>query len=301
MTRDELLFLQKHLAAAGWSADQLVALAEAERAWRIDRACERAVRRALSVPVAAVQQGQVVPVSAATTAAPVPVSAAIGRKHAARKALLMAPGIAPQDKAILAALVDRADAETGRCWPSRRTIARDAGVGGEQPERAVLRAIVNARGDGLLRWTSGGGRGRATCYVVDWAAFAELLAQCEGRSSAPFPMRAAMGRLKRGQALSGNGDKGDKAVPPTREENTSAVPLERVERARAEVAELPRPAAAASVRAGARRTAPRPDPAQPQMPLPIPGGRSGEQVASDVLRALMDRNTGPPRRRTGTG
>jgi hypothetical protein len=148
----------------------------------------------------------------------VPVSERLGRKQTARKAVLVAPGLTGRTKTVLAALIDRADAETGRCFPSRARIAADAGIGGSWPERAVSRAIEQAVGDELVqRVACGGGRGRSTLYVLDWARFALLLDQVEGRAGGPL-LQAAMRRTNRDITTGRNRDNRDTAAPLTHTE-----------------------------------------------------------------------------------
>ncbi len=309
MTRDELLYLQQRLRDAGASAELVVLLGEAERDMRIRKTCERAVARALfpsspqatpSVffapqPVAKVQHppepgGTVVPVSLVNRDSVVPVSMPMGVKHIARKALLIAPGFAPQDKAIIAALVERADTGTGGCHPSRRTLALDAGIGGEQPERAVLRAIHKAEADGLVTRVRGlGGRGLSTRYILRWAVFHALLGQCEGR--AVVTMKAAAARVRnRDNRRAETGTTGTVAVPQTLIEESTSLD--------SGVRHAPRepwdPKRSAEGRSGGR------EPFQITMPLPIPGGRDPAAGSGDRIVAAIRGKYGRDHRKLTT-
>lgn len=146
MTVDELTFLLERLAEAGCTADQLLAAARAARDWRTERRLFLAVKRALAETGSPAEQvssrSATGDKSAASTGDKnVPGTARLGAKHSARKAVLHAPGFRPQTRAVLAALIDRAEASTGNVRVSLRQLAADAGIAGRDNGRAVQRAL----------------------------------------------------------------------------------------------------------------------------------------------------------------
>lgn len=281
MTRDELLFLQQHLEQHGLPARAIVALAEGERHWRIRKAGERAVKRALfpphnhsadpgkMVPPGAIAQPESGlatkmnnPDSAAhatpagdrasgTEAMAVPAettgagSASRGStKAAARAALLMMPGLSPAARKVGGHLVECFNLGTGRCFPPIRDLRDAAGLSTDRSARRALRELEGRQL--IVRRLHGAGR--TNSYGVNWERLRAAALATENTPKMNNPDSAAQART----LSSANPDS-------VVRHNLGIKPID------------------SSVRQQRARKAPRPDPRQPQFKLPIPGGRHGQQ------------------------
>ncbi|HEV7278407.1 MAG TPA: hypothetical protein VGN80_19170 [Devosiaceae bacterium] len=179
MTLGELHFLLERLAAAGCSADQLVAAARAARDWKVEQELLRAVRRALA-PETAVSPAQQRPASPApkmneadsgVRVVHVPMDGAAtasggGPKSVARAALLMMPGLSPAARKVGGRLIERYNLTSGRCDPSTAGLAEDLDL----TMRSVRRAVAELVHAGLFRRVIHGGYSHRNAYVPTWAA-----------------------------------------------------------------------------------------------------------------------------------
>lgn len=231
MNLGELAFHQKQMAAAGWSGDQIADFAAWAAEWRADQVAaqkeRRLDRRLLAAVDVALFPDVVVPVSDEKGDEFVPVFGKMSRKHVAARAVNVAPGFAPQTRAVLGAIIGRANSETGLCSASRTTLAADAHITCVDAERAVSRAIREIERSLLIVRRPGGGRTLSSSYIVQWDRFAVLLAEVEGPPD-QRRMPAALGRLKGDKLARRNGDNGDGIVSQTHIDISTSVLGERV-------------------------------------------------------------------------
>lgn len=191
MTRDELLHLQQVLEAAGADRRLIVAVAEADQAWRVHLKAFRAVKRALQ-EVAIVAESDIAQAESYFSADAKSDSgagesdftaAAAGapdtRKTTARKALLMAHSLTPAARRVGAQLVERFNLATGRCDPSIARLAADLML----DPRSVRRAVTELRDAGLFRVDVQRGRTHRNAYQPDWDALARLALEVEKADS----------------------------------------------------------------------------------------------------------------------
>jgi hypothetical protein len=187
MTRDELLHLQQWLEAAGADRRLIVAVAEADQAWRVQEKAKRAHRRA---EVLALEVAEDVPESEiesenSDSAAPA-AATADSRKAIARKALLMARTLRPAARAVGAWLIERWNPSTGRCDPSVGRLVKDTHFS----ERSVRRAIIELVERGLFVRAPVGGRLYRIGFRPVWAALQALGIESENPDSAAESGRA---------------------------------------------------------------------------------------------------------------
>lgn len=194
MTLGELHFLLERLAAAGCSAEQLVAAAKAARDWKVEQRLLKSVRVALApaAPVAATPQRtepkmnnpdsgdvgvRVVEEAGAGTAA------RGSTKGAARAALLMAPGLSPAARRVGGHIIESFNLETGRCFPSVEALREAAKL---RSDRSVRRALAELDAAGLVARRIHGA-GRANAYQPNWPAL-RAAAEAAGNQPAAAPV-----------------------------------------------------------------------------------------------------------------
>lgn len=207
------------------------------------------------------------PVPARPSDAPAAAPAATGGvdKHRARRALLLAAGLAPLARQVGARLVEHCNIETGLCFPSLVTIARDLGLSGVDPVRSVRRAVAQLEAAGVIRRVLHGA-GRSNRYLIAW----DVLARLDGAGVAGAGRDAAIVAKPDSQAANRTIES---AKPDNRVRQNigikqpPSVPEVRVVRARP------------SQPAGARQKDRAADRRQGWLPLPITGGADRAAVA----------------------
>lgn len=153
MTRDELLYHQQALAAAGYPAAALVLIAESDREWRIRRRCERAIARALfpadarpllaarpddpeRVEAASVGRIDLAPADEDNNDAGTGVARTLAR---AKDAVIRAAELSAVESRIASAILSHYNRRTGRCDPGLEAIGRAANTSARTARRMVKR------------------------------------------------------------------------------------------------------------------------------------------------------------------
>jgi hypothetical protein len=168
--------------------------------------------------------------AAADPVASVPAATGGVDKHRARRALLLATGLAPLARQVGARLVEHCNLETGLCCPALTTIARDLGLFGRDPLRSVRRAVAQLEAAGVLRRVLHGA-GRSNRFIISW----DVLARLDGEVTAATRRGATIVANPDSQAAhrtirSANPDSGVRQNIEIKQ--SPSVPQERVVRAR---------------------------------------------------------------------
>jgi DNA-binding MarR family transcriptional regulator len=177
MTLEELAFLQRRMADAGWSADHLALLGAWAVEWRTLKSAERAERRRLREEARALDPEEMndADISAAEmsalTSPEMPVKDWQGRKDIARAALAVAPGLSKSARRVGAVLVDAFNVKTGRCDPSMGAIADRLLI----DEKTVRRAVQALCAAGLLVSALHAGKRHCNAFVPRWDRFAAVV------------------------------------------------------------------------------------------------------------------------------
>jgi hypothetical protein len=158
------------LAAAGGTAEQLLAVLRADRDLRVRRRCFRAIKAAL-FPV---EQSPVFESGfAGEKADPEPdATYRTSAEKSAARAGLLASRLRQGAKAVGGRLLEHLNLETGRCDPSIGRMARDLGL----DERSVRRSIGELEAAGLVARVINSGRGHANSYRLNLGAMGAIAA-----------------------------------------------------------------------------------------------------------------------------
>lgn len=242
------------MVEAGCSGAQVVAAIRADANERARRRYERLVERALfPPPVVAAPAAKMNDPDISGTAAPMvtaPITHIQGRKDIARAALAVAPGLTKSARRVGAVIVDAYNIEHGRGWAHIGAIAGRLGISDKSVQRA-FRALDAA---GLIRCVVHGGPAHANAFEPQWDRFAAVV-----RADGWRPRQMNEPDIS----------------APTRT-ILSAEPVKTVPQNRISKQNLPAPRAK------------RPDPRQPQMLLPMPGGRQALAASKARQRLIAD-------------
>lgn len=241
--------------ASGCTADQLAAIVIAditgESAGIVTMAAPDDARSNLEgdIPVTIEPEGDISP------RAMQPINNAVA---IARKAITLAPGLSRSTWRVAGAIIDHFNRRTGQCDPSMGGIATKLSL----CRRTVIRAVGQLTAAGLFVRIRHGGYSHRNAYRPVWRQFALIVDQWDARMADPSaPVVAAVSPLaERRQASHPQGARG---VTQTYVKNPDRL----------------NPVCGTS-----GRPAKRPDPAQPQMLLPI-----NSKPAGPGLEAAKDR------------
>ena len=127
------------------------------------------------------------------------------------------------EMAVLLALADGADKESGETWPSQATIARRS----RQTDRSVRNVLERLRAGGWLTWEPRlrpNGSRASNCYTLNLEKLGEARAVSPAKAAAAVPVKAAAAlpvRASRSEPRSGGGRN---HVPPRPEPRSGYAP-----------------------------------------------------------------------------